>query len=272
MSTLTRPDGRIVYDEEGHGPLMVLVPGMGDLRSTYRYLVPGLVALGYRVAATDLRGHGGSDPTFPSYGDEETAGDIVALIEHLGGPAVLIGNSMGAGAAVIAAADRPDLVSALVLIGAFVRDPPAGRLKMLLFRAATKRWWAPMVWRSYLPTLYTGRKPPDFKQYRASVVRSLRRPGYAAAFSLTTRTTHAPAEARLGAVQAPTLVVMGDRDPDFADPATEGRWIARALGGRLVMVPDAGHYPQSQQPERLLSELAKFLPEASLRTAGGHDA
>ncbi len=263
MELLHRPGGRIAFDVIGDGPLIVLVPGMGDLRHTYRHVAPGLAALGYRVASTDLRGHGDSDPTFDSYGDQDTAGDIIALIDHLGAPAVVVGNSMGAGAAVIAAAARPDLVSALVLVGPFVRDPKAGALKILLFRAATLRWWAAAVWRAYLPTLYAGRKPSDFDEYRARVVASLRRPGYAAAFSLTTSTTHAPAEASLDRVRARTLVVMGERDPDFGDPAAEGRWIAERLAGRLVLVPDAGHYPQSQQPDAVLAALAGFLAEGA---------
>ena len=80
---LSVPGGRIAYDVAGDGPLVLLVPGMGDLRGTYRFLVPALVAAGYRVASTDLRGHGDSDAGFASYGDEETAGDIAALIEEL---------------------------------------------------------------------------------------------------------------------------------------------------------------------------------------------
>lgn len=62
-SYLTRPEGRIGYDLAAEGPLVVLVPGMGD-----------------------LRGQGDSDATFPSYGDEETADDVAALIGELGGP------------------------------------------------------------------------------------------------------------------------------------------------------------------------------------------
>ena len=96
---------------QGDGPLVICIPGMGDLRSTYRFLVPTLVAAGYRVATMDLRGHGESSCVFESYDDEALASDVIALAESLGGPAVLIGNSMGAGAAVIAAAARPDLVT-----------------------------------------------------------------------------------------------------------------------------------------------------------------
>src|SRR5437588_13119255 len=111
---LARPHGRLAYDVAGAGPLVLLVPGMGDLRATYRFLAPALRDAGYRVACTDLRGHGDSDVTFTSYGDVDTAGDIIALIDQLGAPAVVVGNSMAAGAAVLAAADRPDLIRGLV--------------------------------------------------------------------------------------------------------------------------------------------------------------
>ena len=39
---LSRPEGRIGYDVAGDGPLVVLVPGMGDLRAAYRFLAPAL--------------------------------------------------------------------------------------------------------------------------------------------------------------------------------------------------------------------------------------
>jgi len=74
---------------------------MGDLRSAYRFLTPELVAAGYTVVTTDLRGHGDSDISFTSYGDTETAGDIAALLRELEAPAVIVGTSMAAGAAVI---------------------------------------------------------------------------------------------------------------------------------------------------------------------------
>src|ERR1700712_5492034 len=93
---LDRPGGRIAFDSVGAGPLVVCVPGMGELRSTYRATAPTLAAAGHRVVTMDLRGHGDSDATFDAYDDVAAGGDILALIEQLGGPAVVIGNSMGA--------------------------------------------------------------------------------------------------------------------------------------------------------------------------------
>ncbi len=264
-SFLIRPEGRIAYDVAGAGPLVVLVPGMGDLRASYRFLAPALVAAGYRVASSDLRGHGDSDTTFVRYGDAATAGDIVALVEALGGPAVVVGNSMGAGAAVIAAAERPELVTGLVLVGPFVRDPAVNPLMKAAMRVAMAPAWAAAAWKAYLPRLYAGAKPADLEAYAAHVVESLRRPGYAKAFSLTTRTTHAPAEARLADVRARTLVVMGGLDPDFSDPSAEAEWISARTGGRVLMVPDAGHYPQSQQPVVVADVVTGFLGEVAPR-------
>jgi pimeloyl-ACP methyl ester carboxylesterase len=256
---LDRQEERIGYDVAGDGPLVVLVPGMGDLRAGYRFLAPAVRDAGYRVACTDLRGHGDSDTIFTSYGDAETAGDILALIDELGGPAILVGNSMGAGAAALAAAQQPDLVRGLVLIGPFVRNAKTSALQRLMLRAAMATPWAAISWKAYLPKLYAGQRPDDFDQYRDQVVASLRRPGYAKAFSLTTRINHDPAEARLADVSQPTLVVMGEKDPDFPDLRAEADWIAQALHAEVVMVPEAGHYPQSQRPDVTTDAVLTFL-------------
>jgi pimeloyl-ACP methyl ester carboxylesterase len=264
-SYLDRPGGRIGYDVAGEGPLVVLVPGMGDLRTGYRFLAPALRTAGYRVARTDLRGHGDSDATFSSYGDEQTADDVAALISELGGPAVIVGNSMAAGSAVLAAAQRPGLVSGLVLVGPFVRNPVVGAGRRVLLRVAMAPLWAAISWKSYLPKLYAGRRPADFGEYRDQVVASLRRPGYARAFSLTTRTSHEAAEARLAEITAPALIVMGEQDPDFPDPRTEADWIASAFHGQVVMVPEAGHYPQSQRPDITTGAIQRFLESVPSR-------
>lgn len=252
--------GRIAYDVRGDGPTLVLLPGMGDLRASYRFLAPLLEAAGYRVVCVDLRGHGDSDATFPTYGDADTASDVVALLEHLGTPATLIGNSMSAGASVIAAAVAPERVTRLVLVGPFVRDPVDGSaLQRAAMRVLMARPWARHMWNAYLPTLYSGRKPEDFAAYRRQVSEAMARPGHPRAFSLTTRTSHADAEAAIGSVQAPTLVVMGTKDPDFKDPAAEAEWVRSALDGTTAMIEDAGHYPHAQQPEATAAAILAFL-------------
>ncbi len=263
---LDRPEGRIGYDVAGDGPLVVLVPGMGDVRAGYRFLAPALRGAGYRVACTDLRGHGDSDATFDSYGDVQSSEDVIALIEELGGErAVVMGNSMGAACAALAAAVRPELVGGLVLIGPFLRNGKVNAIQRLLMRAAMARPWAAAAWNAYLPKLYAGRRPDDFEEYRRELVAGLRRPGYARAFSLTTRTSHDPVQARLADVSARALVVMGERDPDFPDPRAEADWIAQNLNAEVAMVAEAGHYPQSQQPELTAAAVLRFLSTVAER-------
>ncbi len=266
---LDRPGGRIAFDLTGpdKGPLVICVPGMGDVRSTFRHLRPALVAAGYRVGCLDLRGHGDSDATFGRgaghYDDTASATDILALAHHLRTPAILIGNSMGAGAAVIAAAFEPAMVRALVLIGPFVRQPQTPAAVRLAMRAAMAGPWSTRVWLSYLPTLYPSRRGDDFRHHREEIAASMRRPGHAAAFRQATRTDHAPAWQAAGTVRQPTLVVMGQLDPDFPDPAGEARLVADALGGGVLLVPGAGHYPQSEFPELTAPAIVEFLRQAA---------
>jgi pimeloyl-ACP methyl ester carboxylesterase len=256
---LERPQGRIGYDVTGDGPLVVCLPGMGELRSVYRFTVPALAGAGFRVATMDLRGHGDSDAGFSAYDDVAAGTDALALIEELGGPAVLVGNSMGAGAAVWAAAERPDLVAGIVLIGPFVRNPKISPVMAWTFRAMMSGPWATRMWLSYLPRLYPARKPADFAEHVGGLRETLRRPGHASAFRATTRTSHAPAAERLPEVAGkPTLVIMGERDPDFADAPAEAAWITEQLGADCLIVPGAGHYPQAEFPERVNPALEAF--------------
>lgn len=262
---LDTPQGGIAYDVAGDGPLVLCVPGMGELRSSYRKIVPRLLEAGYRVVLMDLRGHGDSDATFSAYGDEATAADMVALITRLGGPALIVGNSMAAGSAVLVAATRPELVSGLVLIGGYVRDPRVSPVMRAVMRIAMAPLWAAATWKAFLPKLYAGAKPDDFADYLGKVVAALKRPGYARALSLTTRTRHKAAEEALPKVTAPALVLMGELDPDFPDPQAEATWTGTALSAEVVMVADSGHYPQSQQPTVVGDTIARFADRVTHR-------
>ncbi|CAM3142304.1 alpha/beta fold hydrolase [Stackebrandtia soli] len=81
----------------------------------------------FQLVAVDLRGRGGSADQPGPYGMDTHAGDLNAVAEHLGAPVVLTGQSMGAYAALRAAAARPELYSRLVLIdGGLPLPVPAG--------------------------------------------------------------------------------------------------------------------------------------------------
>ena len=264
---LDRPEGRVAYDIRGEGPLVVCLPGMGDVRFSYRVLADRLAAAGYLVATMDLRGHGDSDTTFTSHDDVAAGQDALALVEQLaaGAPAVVVGNSMSAGAAVWAAAERPDLVQGLVLSGPFVRDLPVSAVQKLMLSLALRRPWGTAAWLAYWKSLYPTAKPAGIAEHRALIAASLRRPGGWAAFKATTRTTHEPAHARLGDVHVPTLVVMGTRDPDFPDPAAEAAFVAGALDGEVLLVEGAGHYPHAEMPDRVVPAVLTLLHRATAR-------
>jgi pimeloyl-ACP methyl ester carboxylesterase len=121
------------------------------------------------------------------------------------------------------------------------------------------RPWGAAAWNAYIPNLYPGRAPADLDDHRARIRESLRQPGHWAAFAATTHTSHEPAEARLGEVKAPTLVVMGDADPDFDDASAEAALIAERLGGETLMVAGAGHYPHAEYPEIVGPAVIGFL-------------
>jgi pimeloyl-ACP methyl ester carboxylesterase len=267
---LDRGEGRVAYDLRGPGsssaPLVVCMAGQGDIRATYRYLAPALADAGYRVAVMELRGHGDSDTTFTRYDDEVAAGDLLALVESLGGPALLVGHSMGAAASVIAADRRPDLVTGLALVGPFVREPNINVVMRGLFRLAMQPLWARPLWKAWLGKLYAGRRPADHDAHVAAMMAALARPGHTRAFTTTTREAdHEVAAEAIPRVHKPTLVVMGALDPDFPDPAAEAAWIAGHLAGETLLVPEAGHYPHSQRPDLVNPAVVGFAARVAPR-------
>ena len=270
--------GRIAYDVTGQGPLVVLSHGIGDRRQVYRFLAPRLAQAGYRVAATDLRGHNESSMGWKSVTGKDAisrtdiAGDLLALIRHLGGPAVIVGHSISGGAATIAAAMEPELVSAIVEINPFTRVQKTdlgGLLRVRRYRRGSVRIGGTVIfrslrlWMSYLDVAYPT-KPADYADYMAALRAKLTEPGRMAEFLKTVKTTPADAQAKLPGIRCPALIIMGTEDPDFADPRAEGEAIAAAMPaglGTVTMIGGAGHYPHAQCPDEVAALVIPFLNE-----------
>ncbi len=270
---LTVDDGTIAYEVTGSGPLVVLSHGIGDSREAFRFVAPALVEAGYRVAAVDLRGCGDSSATWPSYSRTDIAGDLIAVIEHLGGPVILVGHSISGGAATIAAAKAPALISAVVEIAPFTRKQQIslGDLRVTRFRRGMFHLLGTAVlgsigqWRKYLEVAYPGPRPADWQERLDSIEAMLREPGRMKALQGMGKTTPADAGAQLPHVQSPVLVVEGTLDPDWASPQAEGEAIVAALPpgiGRLEMIAGAGHYPHVQFPAELVELMLPFLKSA----------
>ena len=246
---LQQPDGTIAYDDRGSGPLVICLPSMGDLRAEYRFLIPQLVSAGYRVVSVDVRGHGESSVSWPNYAVDAIGRDLLALIRTLNaGPALVIGTSMAAGASVWAAAEAPELITGMVLIGPFVRGESAW-WSNLLYTGLFMRPWGPAAWSWYYKMLYPTRKPTDFAQYVAALRANLQAPGRVEALLQMLRASKAAAAARLSQVNKPTLVLMGSKDPDFKQPALEAETVANSLHGTYTMIDGAGHYPHAEMPD-----------------------
>jgi pimeloyl-ACP methyl ester carboxylesterase len=274
--------GRIAYDETGSGPLVVLSHGMGDHRQVYRFLAPRLAQAGFRVVSADLRGHGESSLDWKSVtGTDDAitqtdiAGDLLALIRHLGGPqnpAVIVGHSISGGAATIAAAKDPDLVAGIVELNPFTKAQSislGALVRIRRYRRGLSRLVALQlthslrIWMRYLDVAYPT-KPADYADYMAALSAKLREPGRMAEFMKTGKSKATEGGAQLPNVTVPALIIMGTSDPDFADPRAEGEAIVAAMPagrGRVATVDGAGHYPHAQSPDAVAALIIPFLKE-----------
>lgn len=98
----------------GEGPLVLLLHGFPTFWWTWRDYLPALAAAGYRAAAMDLRGYGGSDHTPRGYDPFSTSLDVVGVIRSLGfADAVVVGHGWGGFLAWTTAALHPGAVRAI---------------------------------------------------------------------------------------------------------------------------------------------------------------
>ena len=256
-----RPEGTLAYsDYGGNGDLVLMLPGMGALRSEYRYLAPELREAGYRAVTMDLRGQGDTSVLWERYDVPSVGEDILALIEHLdAGPAHVIATSFSPAPAIWAAVERPECIRSLVLIGAFARDPKPNAFMKAATWFMLNNPWRVQTWRMFYRTLYPTQKPVDFDAYLDELSANLSQPGRFQAVKAFPNAPRQPSEERLPKVETPALVVMGTKDPDFPDPVDEGRYLAEVIGGQLVLIDGAGHYPQTEMPEATAPAVLDFL-------------
>jgi pimeloyl-ACP methyl ester carboxylesterase len=260
----------LAYDVTGQGPLVVLAHGIGDSRHSYRFLAPALAAAGYRVANVDIRGCGDSSLGWNGYSRTDIADDLVAVVRHLGGPAVIIGQSISGGAATIAAATAPDLIAGVIELAPFTRAQSVdlgGLMRVKRFRAGYLQLGKVLVggslagWKKYLDIAMPA-KPADWDSELARIEAKLSEPGRMKALQAMCKASPSDAGAQLPNVACPVLVIEGTLDPDWADPRAEGEKIVADLPrglGELAVIDGAGHYPHVQTPDRVLALARPFL-------------
>lgn len=267
-----------VYVRETPGPgpdapTAVYLHGLGGAASNWTDLA-GLLAGQAEGVAIDLPGFGLSPPAArPDYRMAAQARIVARILDARGGgPAHVLGNSMGGGIALLLAAARPDLVRTLTLISPAMPDlrPDLRRLSDIRMALAVlpfvgrraRRALAGLTAREQVLRMLDlcffepGRASPSrIEQAEAELVEQLAMPwagraGNAAAGAIF-RDWLAPARRSLWAaartVRAPALVVWGARDRVIS--VRKAPRTARTLpAGRLLVLPRTGHTAQMERP------------------------
>ena len=262
---LNLPQGTLAYDDtHTHGPAsttaIICIPGMGDLRGQYRFLAPELLKAGHRVITLDLRGHGESSTKWPTYSAQTVAQDVLALLDHLNlHQATLVGNSFAARAALYAAAQRPEQIKKVVMLGPVARNPSLPWFMQALMKVAFAGPWNTAFWMMYWNSLFTSRKPADHATYTARLKSNMGQKAQLEALKTFMQPDPTDTETLMKALKTPALVVMGTRDPDFKDASAEARWVSDTMGADLMLVEGAGHYPHTEFPEQVAGKMLEFL-------------
>lgn len=108
---------RMAFEDEGEGPLVVLLHGFPEISSTWRHQIAALSVAGYRAVAPDQRGYGGTDAPaeIEAYTILDLVGDVIALLDALEtDQAVVVGHDWGAPIAWTTALLRPDRIRGVV--------------------------------------------------------------------------------------------------------------------------------------------------------------
>jgi pimeloyl-ACP methyl ester carboxylesterase len=253
------------------GPPLVLLHGVGTSAGEWAWVLPAL-ARDNLVYAVDLPGYdGSSDP--PDYSPAFTARFVASFLDAVGVErAVFVGSSFGGLAALHLALSDPARVAALVLADsagldravtpflanlalpkgveplAFWHRTPPGAAQRAFVRASllfARPWHIPLRWLA--------------GQYRLSRLASFPRTELAAL-----RTAINPAGQRevfvdrLPDLRMPTLVVWGTEDRVFPFWQAKGA-AARLPNGSLQLIPNCGHLPHVEKPDRFASILGEFL-------------
>ena len=202
----TSVDGvEIAVEHRGHGTRLVCTTGWANERTVWSTLADNL-ATDHAVTTWDLRGHGGSGTPSPgSYSRQHALGDLAAVLDEAGRPAVLVGHSLGGYFSLAHTLDHPDDVVALVLIA----TGPG-------FRNLEAR-----------------------EEWNASVTAAVGKMGLAPGAEELSLHVDSHVIDHLAEITCPVLVLLGERDKRFA--ASAGLF-KRDLDVRATLVvPDQGH-------------------------------
>ena len=252
---------RIAVEEEGEGPAVVCVHGLGGSSNTFTPLMPAMAR--HRVVRVDLPGSGRSQRAEGGLTIERYVATTLDVCDRLKVTrAHWVGHSMGNIVLQHIAAAHPKRVASLAMFGPLITPPDAARTAIKARAAKAREGAAGMqeIAQALLQTSISAdtreRLPIAVAYVRESL---MRQDGDAYA-----RSCEALAEAQPAAVdqiEAPVLLVTGDEDgvaPPQAVRAMADR-LHRAASKRVVVLPRCGHWTPVERPEECQRELRDFL-------------
>ena len=241
------PSGRTWYAEYGAGePLVLLHGGVVDARFFAANIEP--LASRFHVFTPDLPGHGHTPDVAGPFSYDDFAHRIVEFLEVVvGGPARLLGHSVGAGVALVVALRRPDLVGDLVLVsGAYHHDG-------VLVGGADAETDVDQVVAGFGAAY--GEVSPDGEDHYPVVVRKV---------ADMDRRDPALSVADLAGVGSRTLVMAGDDDIITLEHTLAlYRGIQRS---ELAIVPGTSHFLLQEKPDLCNEVIVQFLTAAPVAT------
>ena len=222
----------------------------------------------WEVVRVDLPGHGRSGGVRAGF--EEAAG----LVGEAGGVGAYVGYSLGGRVCLRLALDRPDLVRALVLVGASPGIADAG--ERAARRAADERLAAEIERDGVAAFLDRWLAGPLFATLPAEAAGRDERlantaEGLASALRRLGTGVQEPLWDRLGGLRPPVLLVAGERDPKFSELAHR---MAAAVGrtARVAVVAGAGHAVHLERPATTATLIEEFLAAPGEGPAADHPA
>jgi 3-oxoadipate enol-lactonase len=245
----------LAVEVAGDGPPVVCIHGLGGTSNTFTPQMPALAGL--RVVRPDLPCAGRS-PNSEKPSIATMASAVVKLADVLGvKSAHFVGHSLGTLICQHLAAERPELVRSLVLLGglyepiAAARDALRSRAQLARTQGMTEI--ADAVIGSALSTETRSRNPAAVAFVRESLMRQCPE-GYA-------RSCEALAEAQAAnhqRIRCPVLIVNGEEDA-VAPPSTARNLAERISGARTVILPRCGHWPTVERVDEVNAEARRFL-------------
>ncbi|HVQ93615.1 MAG TPA: alpha/beta fold hydrolase [Mycobacteriales bacterium] len=271
MGTVAVNGISVGYADEGSGRPLVLIHGHPFDRSMWAPQIDAFAGSGWRVIAADLRGYGGSTVVAGSTALETFAGDIAALLDHLGvGDMVLGGLSMGGQIAMECYRQFGPRIRGLLLADTFPQaDTAAGKAARNRTADRLLREGMAGYAEEVLPKMIAPYNVPALPTVAAHVHAMMAAaPAAGAAAALRGRAERRDYRQLLTEVTAPTLIVLG-RDDEFT-PVSDAEHMRRLIPhATLTIIDGAGHLPNLERPTEFNNALRAFRTGIDIPAAGG---